>query len=150
MILGRLRDLFLFGSCLLVVVFGASTAEALSCRKPGVQEHIRNSDLVFYGSLQGRPRVDRDKREWMGKFKVLWAYKGVEDKSVIVTLTNTRIGDLSGRRFSGGMPILVFAEREGVNEDGLVIASVHYCSMMAYHGRSHLHPKYWYLLNQLQ
>ncbi len=119
-------------------------AQATSCWRPTPAEHIKQTDIIFFGFAMKGAKGPRDEKQRVVKFKVIRAYKGVRGNSVSIAYINDH-GALNGWGFRYRQATLVFASIDK-NE----VIRVGYCTMIPYHARQNLHSKYWDILAKMK
>lgn len=134
---------------LVCTVLAAGPAAATSCWRPTAVEHIGSADIIFFGEAVGGQFGAPDNEMRVVEFKVLRAYKGIEAKTVRIEYFNDH-GALRGWGFQEGGATLVFADKAADSKAGAPNGTLHYCSMIPYHARTHMHPDYWDILARMK
>lgn len=128
----------------MAVISFCGVANATSCYSGSPQEHVDDTDVIFYGKVidGGGPPDDQMQ---VVEFEVLRAYKGTTENTVSVRYFNDH-GTLRGWGFEFGQAVMVFADLDSSSSSENAMAEVHYCSMVPYHLRTELHADYWDIL----
>lgn len=129
----------------LAVISFCGVANATSCYSGSPQEHVDDTDVIFYGKVidGGGPPDDQMQ---VVEFEVLRAYKGTTENTVSVRYFNDH-GALRGWGFEFGQAVMVFADIDDSASGEGNIPQLHYCSMVPYHLRTDLHANYWDILS---
>lgn len=134
---------FVLGISLAVISF-CNIANATSCYSGNPQEHVDDTDVIFYGKVIDGGGPPNNQMQIV-KFDVLTAYKGTTENTVIVQYFNDH-GALQGWGFQSGQDVMIFADIDRSAKDDGTKLSLHYCSMVPYHLRTELHADYWDIL----
>lgn len=144
-----MRYLAAIAGVVLGIFLLTESAHAMSCSRPTPAQHIDNSDIIFYGEVVRRQRLPKKNAQGEVEFKVLRAYKGVQQDTVRIQYYNDA-GDSHGWGFRTDQPTLIFAKIKPEAEGDRNVGHLNYCDMIKYHARTKLHPEYWDILARLK
>lgn len=134
--------------CLLLVA-SSSLTFATTCEPRTPEQHIQDSDIVFFGEIINDRRKRKATYEYTTQdFEVIRVYKG--DIADIVTIKYYNdFGGNHGWGFRRRQPTLIFANSPRKNVDGKQLYLVHFCSMAPFHLNYRDRPTYWDLLSSM-